>query len=73
MDMLQAMNTGHEGFSLTTVHTIRTGRDIAPEVMVSMANSNMQLISIRQQIAQRVHCCSATALATASREGRITE
>src|ERR1700736_5074935 len=54
-DMLQAMNTGHEG-SLTTVHA-NSPRDAVSrlEVMVSLANSNMQLLSIRQQIASAVH------------------
>ena len=55
LDMLQAMNTGHDG-SLTTVHA-NTPRDAISrlEVMVSLANSNMQLVSIRQQIASAVH------------------
>src|ERR1700689_23637 len=55
LDMLQAMNTGHDG-SLTTVHA-NTPRDAVSrlEVMVSMANSNMQINSIRQQIASAVH------------------
>ena len=53
--MLQAMNTGHDG-SLTTVHA-NTPRDAVSrlEVMVSLANSNMQLTSIRQQIASAVN------------------
>jgi pilus assembly protein CpaF len=55
LDMLQAMNTGHDG-SLTTVHA-NSPRDAVSrlEVMVSMGNANMQLISIRQQIASAVH------------------
>jgi pilus assembly protein CpaF len=55
LDMLQAMNTGHDG-SLTTVHA-NSARDAISrlEVMVSLANSNMQLISVRQQIASAVH------------------
>src|SRR5271169_3676684 len=55
LDMLQAMNTGHEG-SLTTVHA-NSPRDAISrlEVMVSLANSNMQLVSVRQQIASAVH------------------
>ena len=55
LDMLQAMNTGHDG-SLTTVHA-NTPRDAISrlEVMVSLANSNMQLTSIRQQIASAVN------------------
>ena len=55
LDMLQAMNTGHDG-SLTTVHA-NTPRDAVSrlEVMVSLANSNMQLTSIRQQISSAVN------------------
>ncbi len=55
LDMLQAMNTGHDG-SLTTVHA-NSPRDAVSrlEVMVSLANANMQLISIRQQVASAVH------------------
>ena len=55
LDMLQAMNTGHDG-SLTTIHA-NTPRDGISrlEVMVSLANSSMQLLSIRQQIASAVH------------------
>lgn len=54
LDMLQAMNTGHDG-SLTTVHA-NSPRDAISrlEVMVSLANANMQLVSIRQQIASAV-------------------
>ena len=55
LDMLQAMNTGHDG-SLTTVHA-NSPRDAVSrlEVMVSLANANMQLLAIRQQIASAVH------------------
>jgi pilus assembly protein CpaF len=55
LDMLQAMNTGHDG-SLTTVHA-NSPRDAISrlEVMISMATSNMQPVSIRQQIASAVH------------------
>jgi pilus assembly protein CpaF len=54
LDMLQAMNTGHDG-SLTTIHA-NTPRDGLGrlEVMVGMANSNMGIRSIRQQIASAV-------------------
>ena len=54
LDMLQAMNTGHDG-SLTTVHA-NSPRDAISrlEVMVSLANSNMHLAAIRQQIASAV-------------------
>jgi pilus assembly protein CpaF len=55
LDMLQAMNTGHDG-SLTTVHA-NTPRDAISrlEVMVTLANANMHLMAIRQQIASAVH------------------
>jgi pilus assembly protein CpaF len=55
LDMLQAMNTGHEG-SLTTVHA-NTPRDALSrvETMVSMANLNIPDRAVRQQIASAVH------------------
>ena len=61
LDMLQAMNTGHDG-SLTTIHA-NTPRDAVArlEVMVSLANANMQLISIRQQISSAVNLFVQTA------------
>ncbi len=54
LDMLQAMNTGHDG-SLTTLHA-NTPRDGLGrlEVMVGMANANMGIRSIRAQIASAV-------------------
>ena len=54
LDMLQAMNTGHDG-SLTTVHA-NSPRDAISrlEVMVSMSNANINLRSIRQQVASAV-------------------
>ena len=54
LDMLQAMNTGHDG-SLTTVHA-NTPRDAVSrlEMMVSMSNANINLRSIRQQISSAV-------------------
>src|SRR5580692_4891640 len=54
LDMLQAMNTGHDG-SLTTVHA-NTPRDAVGrlEVMVGMGNSSMGVRSIRQQISSAV-------------------
>jgi pilus assembly protein CpaF len=54
LDMLQAMNTGHDG-SLTTVHA-NTPRDAVGrlEVMVGMGNANMSVRSIRQQVASAV-------------------
>jgi pilus assembly protein CpaF len=54
LDMLQAMNTGHDG-SLTTIHS-NTPRDGVArlEVMVGMANANMAARAIRQQISSAV-------------------
>src|SRR5580698_8339665 len=53
-DMLQAMNTGHEG-SMATIHA-NTSRDALSrlESMVAMANVNMPERSIRQQIASAI-------------------
>jgi pilus assembly protein CpaF len=55
IDMLQAMNTGHDG-SLTTIHA-NSPRDAVSrlEVMVGMANANMGVRSIRQQIASAIN------------------
>ena len=73
--MLQAMNTGHDG-SLTTVHA-NSPRDAVSrlEVMVSLASLNMQLVSIRQQIASAVNLfVQAARLSDGSRRVvRITE
>jgi pilus assembly protein CpaF len=54
-DMLQAMNTGHEG-SLTTVHA-NSPRDALArlESMFSMANLNLPERAMRQQIAAAIH------------------
>ncbi len=54
-DMLQAMNTGHEG-SLTTVHA-NSQRDALSrlESMFSMANLNIPERAMRQQIASGIH------------------
>ena len=54
-DVLQAMNTGHEG-SMTTIHA-NSSRDAITrlESMVMMANGNLPLMSIRRQIASAVH------------------
>jgi pilus assembly protein CpaF len=55
LDMLQAMNTGHDG-SLTTIHANSPRDAIARlEVMISLANANMHLTAIRQQVASAVH------------------
>jgi pilus assembly protein CpaF len=54
-DMLQAMNTGHEG-SLTTVHA-NSPRDALArlESMFSMANLNLPERAMRHQIASAIH------------------
>src|ERR1700735_5194095 len=54
-DMLQAMNTGHEG-PLTTIHA-NSGRDALARVenMVSMANLNIPERAVRHQIASAIH------------------
>jgi pilus assembly protein CpaF len=54
LDMMQAMNTGHDG-SLTTIHA-NSPRDAISrlEVMMGMANANMSVHSIRQQVASAV-------------------
>jgi pilus assembly protein CpaF len=51
LDMLQAMNTGHDG-SITTVHA-NTPRDVLArlETMVLMAGMDLPLRAIREQIA----------------------
>lgn len=54
LDMLQAMNTGHEG-SLTTAHA-NTPRDMLArlEVMVLMAGMDLPIQAIREQIASAI-------------------
>jgi pilus assembly protein CpaF len=55
LDMLQAMNTGHEG-SMTTVHS-NNARDALRRVenMVSMAGLNFPVHAIRQQMSSALH------------------
>lgn len=55
LDMLQAMNTGHDG-SLSTVHA-NSPRELLSrlEVMVLMSGVDLPLIAIREQIASSVH------------------
>jgi pilus assembly protein CpaF len=55
LDMLQAMNTGHDG-SLTTIHA-NTPRDALYrlDTMVAMANLNIPDRAVRQQIASAVN------------------
>jgi pilus assembly protein CpaF len=54
LDMLQAMNTGHEG-SLTTIHA-NTTRDATSrlEMMVGMAGFDLPVWTIRRQIASAI-------------------
>jgi len=55
LDMLQAMNTGHDG-SLTTIHANST-RDAVQrvETMVMMAGFDLPVRAIRQQFASAIH------------------
>jgi len=55
LDMLQAMNTGHDG-SLTTLHA-NTPRDAIRrmETMVMMAGYDLPQKAIREQISSAVH------------------
>ncbi|HWS74327.1 MAG TPA: ATPase, T2SS/T4P/T4SS family [Quisquiliibacterium sp.] len=55
LDMLQAMNTGHDG-SLTTIHA-NSPRDVVArlETMVLMAGMDLPVAAIRDQIASAVH------------------
>src|SRR4029078_2262441 len=55
LDMLQAMNTGHDG-SLTTLHA-NTPRDAVDrlETMVMMSGFDTAIKAMRQQIASAVH------------------
>ena len=55
LDMLQAMNTGHEG-SLTTVHA-NTPRDVISrlETMVLMSGMDLPVRAIREQIGSAIH------------------
>lgn len=55
LDMLQAMNTGHDG-SLTTIHA-NSPRDAIGrlQAMVGMANANMSIPSIREMISSAVN------------------
>ncbi len=55
LDMLQAMNTGHDG-SMTTIHA-NTARDCISrlETLVLMAGVDLPLASVRKQIASAIH------------------
>ncbi|UCG17688.1 MAG: Flp pilus assembly complex ATPase component TadA [Phycisphaerales bacterium] len=55
LDMLQAMNTGHDG-SLTTIHANSTRDAVARvETMVMMAGFELPLRAIRQQFASAIN------------------
>src|SRR5262249_43858714 len=55
LDMLQAMNTGHEG-SLTTIHANDTRDALSRlEMMVGMAGFEIPIWVIRRQIASAIH------------------
>jgi pilus assembly protein CpaF len=55
LDMLQAMNTGHDG-SLTTIHA-NSPRDALHrlDTMVAMTNLNIPERAVKQQIASAIH------------------
>jgi len=55
LDMLQAMNTGHDG-SMTTIHA-NSPRDCISrlETLVLMAGVDLPLTSVRKQIASAIH------------------
>ena len=68
-DMMQAMNTGHEG-SLGTVHA-NTPRDALARIenMILMAGLDLPLRAIREQIASAIHLViQITRLADGSRK-----
>ena len=69
LDMLQAMNTGHDG-SLTTVHA-NNPRDCIQriEMMVLMAGIEMPVKAIRQQVGSAIHVVvQATRLSDGTRK-----
>jgi len=71
LDMLQAMNTGHDG-SLTTVHA-NTPRDALTriETMIAMGATNLPEKAMRHQIASAIHIvCQQSRLQDGSR--RVT-
>src|SRR6185436_10090128 len=55
LDMLQAMNTGHEG-SLTTIHANSPRDGVARmETMIMMGGIDLPIKALRQQFAAVVH------------------
>ena len=69
LDMLQAMNTGHDG-SLTTIHANSTRDAVARvETMVMMAGFELPLRAIRQQFASAINLiCQSQRLPGGSRK-----
>src|SRR5207248_5271193 len=64
LDMLQAMNTGHEG-SLTTIHANDTRDALGRlEMMVGMAGFDLPIWVIRRQMAVAVHVVVQTSRLT---------
>jgi septum site-determining protein MinD len=61
LDMLQAMNTGHEG-SITTVHA-NSPKDVLSRLdsMVLMSNIDMPIPAIREMVASAIHLVVHTA------------
>ncbi|MCC6424858.1 MAG: CpaF family protein [Phycisphaerales bacterium] len=54
LDMLQAMNTGHEG-SMTTIHANNTRDALGRlEVMIAMAGYDIPMRALRQQVASAI-------------------
>ena len=55
LDMLQAMNTGHDG-SMTTVHANNPRDAISRiETLVNMSGCDLPMLAVRKQIASAVH------------------
>ena len=75
LDMLQAMNTGHDG-SLTTAHA-NTPRDMLArvEIMVLMSGMDLPITAIREQVASAIDIIvQQTRFACGSRKiSKITE
>lgn len=69
VDMLQAMNTGHDG-SLTTIHANTTRDAVARvETMVMMAGFELPLRAIRQQFASAINIvCQSSRLSGGARK-----
>jgi pilus assembly protein CpaF len=75
LDMLQAMNTGHEG-SMTTVHANTTRDALARlEVMIAMAGYDIPMRALRHQIASALQIVVQAARLTGGKRKvtRVTE